>query len=532
MDRKPSRRRPSSIDGFVPLKHLRPRTINRASLPLLGSQPGVAPPQVQRPRLVNSPATPQPSLPPQMAPKVAAKDKPKKEKKPSKHRRLKKVGIVFAILALIGGLYGWKLMASLGKAFHGNLFSDAKALVTTQKLKGEDEGRVNILLAGNSADDPGHDGAQLTDSIMILSLDTKAHTAMMLSIPRDTWVPIPGMGHQKINAANTVDDFKKDGFPDGGMGQLESVIKQNFGIPVHYYALINYSAFRDTVNAVDGITVNIKSPDSRGLYDPNILPREGGPLKMPNGPVNLNGQQALNLARSRGDSYYSYGFPQSDFDRTQHQRQMLVALGEKATTSGVIANPIKVSSLFSAVGKNVKSDLSLANVLRLNQLTKDINLQNIRSLTIAGDGDTELLTNYTAADGQMALVPVAGIDSFNRIQQYYKQLTSNNPVVKEGPTVVVLNGGDVTGLAHKTELALQAKGYNVVGIATAGHKYDKSMIIDLSNGKNPNSLKALKQLAPANSPVATSVSTNGQASEARDYTADFVLVLGSNWPAN
>lgn len=527
MDRKHPRR-PSNIDGFVPLKHLRPRTIDRESLPLLGTKPGAVPPGQRQPRLVSSPTQmPTPPLPHNLPTK--AKTKPKKERK---HRKLKRVGLVFAILALIGGLYGWKLMANLGKAFHGNIFSDAKALVTTQKLKGEDQGRVNILLAGNSADDPGHGGAELTDSIMILSIDTKQHTAIMLSIPRDTWVPIPGMGHQKINAANTVSDFKKAGYPDGGMGQLESVITQNFGIPIQYYALINYSAFRDTVNAVGGITVNIQSPDSRGLYDPNILAREGGPLKMPNGPVQLNGQQALNLARSRGDSYYSYGFPQSDFDRTQHQRQMLVALGEKATTTGVVTNPIKINSLVGAVGKNVKSDLSLANILRLNQLTKDMDLNHIRSLSIAGNDDDEFLANYMSPDGQSALIPTAGLDSFNRIQQYYQQLTSNNPVVKEASTVVVLNAGGVTGLAHKTELALQSKGYNVVGIATAGHDYDKSMIIDLSNGKKPNSLKDLKQFTPANTAVANSASTPGQASEAGGYTADFVIVLGKNWPTH
>jgi LCP family protein required for cell wall assembly len=366
---------------------------------------------------------------------------------------------------------------------------------------------------------------------MILSLDTKNHTAMMISIPRDTWVPIPGMGHQKINAANTVSDFSQSGYPQGGMGQLEQVISKNMGIPINYYALINYTAFKDAVNAVGGINVNIQSPDPRGLFDPNIERHDGGPLKMPNGNNNLNGQQALNLARARGDSYYSYGFPQSDFNRTEHQRQMLLALGVKAKTAGVIANPIKINKLFEAIGKNVKTDLSFANVLRINQLTKDMDLGHIKSLTIANDGATPLLTNYTAADGQAALAPVAGLDSFNRIQQYYQQLTSNNPVVKEGPTAVVLNGGNTTGLAHATELKLQSKGYNVLGIATAGHTYQKTMIIDLSHGKMPNSLAALKKMAPSDTPVVSSVTT-GQSAEANGYTADFVIVLGQHGPSN
>ncbi|MEO8785108.1 MAG: LCP family protein [Candidatus Saccharimonadales bacterium] len=518
MDRKPPRRI-TSIDGFIPTRKLSSKSISRVSLQRPDGRASVVP-AVQR--------TQRPTALPthKGQPTTDKATKPK-----SKKKLLKRAAMVMAVLVLVGGLFGLRLFANLSHAFHGNLFSDAKALVSTEKLKGEDQGRVNILLAGNSADDPGHDGAQLTDSIMILSLDTNNHTAMMLSIPRDTWVPIPSMGHQKINAANTVSDFSQAGYPSGGMGQLEQIISTNMGIPIQYYALINYTAFKDAVNAVGGIAVNIQSPDPRGLFDPNIEISDGGPLKMPNGNNSLNGQQALNLARARGDSYYSYGFPQSDFDRTEHQRQMLVALGVKSKTAGVVANPIKVNKLFAAIGKNVKTDLSFANVLRLNQLTKDIDLAHIKSLTIANDGDTELLTNYTAADGQAALIPVAGLDSFNRIEQYYQQLTSNNPVVKEGSTAVVLNGGDTTGLAHTTEQKLQSQGYNVLGIGTAGHTYSHSMIIDLSHGKMPNSLQALKKLAPTGTPVVTSAGS-GQSAEANGYTADFVIVLGQNWPTN
>ena len=71
----------------------------------------------------------------------------------------------------------------------------------------------------------------------------------------------------------------------------------------------------------------------------------------------------------------------------------------------------------------------------------------------------------------------------------------------------------------------------MLGIATAGHTYQKTMIIDLSHGKMPNSLAALKKMAPSDTPVVSSVTT-GQSAEANGYTADFVIVLGQNWPSN
>ncbi|HEY5152631.1 MAG TPA: hypothetical protein VII55_01525, partial [Candidatus Saccharimonadales bacterium] len=101
---------------------------------------------------------------------------------------LKRVALTLAVVVLlIGGWLGGKFAYNAHKLFGGNIFS----VLTTTKLKGENNGRVNILLAGNSADDPGHDGANLTDSIMLISIDTRQNKAFLLSIPRDLWVHVP-----------------------------------------------------------------------------------------------------------------------------------------------------------------------------------------------------------------------------------------------------------------------------------------------------------------------------------------------------
>lgn len=191
--------------------------------------------------------------------------------------------VVLAFFIIVGVWDAVNISRASSKAFgSGNLLT----LLSDSSLKSQNN-RVNVLLVGYSIDDPGHPGATLTDSILLLSMSTKNHTGYLLSVPRDLYVKIPGFGYGKINEA----------YNDGGMNLLEQVVEQDFQTAINYYVLVNYSAVRDTVNALGGVTLVIASPDPRGLYDPNISPVDGGPLKLANGPQKLDGRTALNLTR-------------------------------------------------------------------------------------------------------------------------------------------------------------------------------------------------------------------------------------------
>jgi LCP family protein required for cell wall assembly len=434
----------------------------------------------------------------------------------------KRIVLLLVLIVLVAGIFlGGKLIYNLSRIFNGGIFS----AFTTTKLDGEDRGRVNILLAGNSADDPGHQGANLTDSIMIVSLDTRNNTAFMLSIPRDLWVNIPGYGHHKINEAyndGEQDDFSQAGYPNGGMGQLEAVVEDNFGIDLNYYALINYNAFKEAVDAVGGIDVTIKSTDTRGLYDPNISRAEGGPLKLTNGKHTLDGKTALNLARARGDSYRAYGFPASDFDRTNNQRLMLLALKSKMLSTGVLANPVKLSNLMDALGANVKTDMKLSEVRRLMDLGKKIGNSNIRSLSLNDADGKNLLASYTSYQGESALVPAAGADDFGDIKKYMKKILSTNPVIRENAKVVVLNGTDTFGLAGKNADTLRAKSLNVVDTGDSLRAASKTYIINTAGTSKPATLKLLKSIYGEHVTVTTTNPYN------HTYTADFLVVVGDD----
>jgi LCP family protein required for cell wall assembly len=342
-----------------------------------------------------------------------ALDAPKQRRKFPVKRILKRTVLVLGVSAIaIGGWFGWTAYKDVAKITGDKNPLQLLSVFTPAKLT-ESDGRVNILLAGYSVGDPGHQGAALTDSIMVVSYDPQTKSAVMISIPRDTWVNIPGYGYEKINAAyedGEAENFSQSGYASGGMGLLEEVVQQNFGIQSDYYGLLDYAAFQDAVNAVGGVTVTIQSSDSRGLYDPNTN------LNLPNGVVTLNGQEALNLARARGDGYGSYGFPEGDFNRTQHQQQLLVALKDKASSDSVFMNPIKLTDLANSIGNNFTTDLSLSDMETLYRDFKDVTDSNMQSVTLDDYQGQDLLADYTTPDGEDALIPAAGYDDFSQIQ--------------------------------------------------------------------------------------------------------------------
>ena len=276
-------------------------------------------------------------------------------------------------------------------------------MLTPEALNGEETGAVNILVAGNSADDAGHDGAELTDSIMVARIDLATKKLTLLSVPRDMWVNYQG-SYMKLNAVYTV----------GGMDGLQSTIEEMLGIMINHRVLINYAAFREMIDAVGGIDITIESPDSRGIYDPMIG------FSIGNGEQHLDGTQALLLARSRNDPTYdgrnAYGLPNGDFDRTMYQRKIATALMEKVASNSTLANTTKLKALFESISGNVQSDFTVGQLRRLYDLSKE--LTSTESVSIRGDEGSLLLANYTSYDGQSALIPSAGMDDYSQVRAY------------------------------------------------------------------------------------------------------------------
>lgn len=307
------------------------------------------------------------------------------------------------------------------KIFHTD---NAWEVLNSQQLKTDDNNRTNILIVGYSVDDPGHGGAMLTDSILVLRLDKSNNSGYILSVPRDLYVNIPDYGNAKINEAYQAGEelnFRQEGFFDGGMGLLQKIIKNDLGIDSQYYIIVDYQAVREIVDALGGVEVKISSEDPRGIYDPGFPTNQGGPLNLPNGAQIIDGQTALRLSRARGLAYGSYGFARSDFNRTSNQRQILLAIKDKLTWE-LALNPKKNGNIFDAIGDNITTNVNINEVIPLYQLLTAIPGESLTPISLDNINSTNLLMGYTTPLGQDALIPRAGFDNFSEIRATLQSL--------------------------------------------------------------------------------------------------------------
>ena len=216
-------------------------------------------------------------------------------------------------------------------------------------------GRINVLIVG--VDSLPWRGETLTDSLMVASLDPVSKTASLLSLPRDI-VDVPlGNGDvyaAKINSIMSYAAARKDRFPQGGMRALEDAVGTMLGIPIHYYARIDFVGFVALVDSIGGVDVNVKKGFTDPVYDgygfPGYSPNSAPPgWTVTAGPHHFDGYEALAYARSR------YAIGESDFTRAGRQQEILLAIRARLLSNGALLT--QLPQLFSALGNLVKTDI-------------------------------------------------------------------------------------------------------------------------------------------------------------------------------
>ena len=417
----------------------------------------------------------------------------KPRKKVSKGKIVKWIVIVI-ILAILGvvGYLAVKAFLAGGKVFNGNPLD---IITTKTRLAEDDNGRTNILIFGTSGytmDEDAWDGAMLTDSIMVVSLDQDNNDAYMMSLPRDLYVrnncPALGKTSGKLNevfyCAYTTD---KDEV--AGAEALMAKSGEILGLDIQYYIHADWTALVQAIDAVGGVDVTIESDDPRGIYDSSTG------IKYANGEVaHLDGEKALALARARNHNYGDYGWSGGNYDREKNQQKILAAFQQKAMSAGTLLNPVAVNNLIDSLGNNLITSFETGHVQTLIDIASNLQADHIKQLPFVGrdDGGPNLIATYAPNGTYLGEAPVAGVYDYSEIQAYVAQNLSSDPVVMEGATIDVLNGSDQAGLAAKKAEELEDDNYTIGSIDNAPASTTESVTIYQLNGDMTNTATALK----------------------------------------
>ena len=447
------------------------------------------------------------------------KNKNKDKKRNWKKLILRGVLGLFVLMIIVGGYLGAKGFLRARQVFKGG--GNALALgeeIDPSQLKGEGDGRVNILLLGKGGPEQP-DGPDLTDTIIVASIDPINKEAGLLSLPRDLAVKMESGETTKINAvyALTKMSAKSKGKSDkdaeqAGIAAIEKTVTDVTGIPMHYYSMVDFMAFQQAVDAVGGVDVDVKTAVSERMLI------NGKPyfLNVPVGNQHFDGVKALAYTRSRHTS------ARGDFSRSERQREIIVALQSKVLSVGTFSNPVKISQLIDTFGSRVQTNLSLNEITRLYNLGKTIDSSKIQSVSLVDEPNVLIVSDSSATLGSIQ-IPKAGIYRYDAIRSYVRNTLKDGFIKKENPGIVVLNGTTVGGLATTKAEVLKGYGYNVVLVGDAPTKnVTSTTLVDLRNGEKKYTKRYLELR------YKTTATTTLPEGITPPENADFVIILGQN----
>jgi polyisoprenyl-teichoic acid--peptidoglycan teichoic acid transferase len=390
--------------------------------------------------------------------------------------------------------------------------------------------RITILVMGLDERDGDENDIPRTDTMILFSLDPASKTAGMLSIPRDLWVEIPEIGHNKINTAYRWGEVYE--LPGGGPALAMKTVEQFLGEPVHFYAHVDFMAFVRFIDELGGLTMHIREEIT---VDP-VGPRNTKTLQP--GVQKLDGATVLAYARMR----YTEG---GDFDRSARQQEVILALRDQILSLNQLPNLIiKAPRLYNQLSSGLRTNLTLQQIIQLARIASQVDEGQIRRGIISPPLQVEIATAY---DGQSILLPVPEQIQILRDEVFSTQplrvtaVPQNKPastptplptptesvdprevMQAENARVLIRNGTMVTGLASKTGEMLRSQGILIVGEDNANELQEKTTIYDYS-GK-PHTVRFLVEVLKISQSRVFSRSDP-------DSAADIEIILGEDWAA-
>jgi LCP family protein required for cell wall assembly len=356
---------------------------------------------------------------------------------------------------------------------------------------GQQDDRINILLLGIGG--PGHEGAYLSDTNMIVSIKPSTKQVAMISVPRDLSVNIPGYGYRKVNNANAFGELKQAG---NGGEFARQVFENNFGISIPYYARVDFKAFTEIIDAIGGINIEVERSFVDSAYPgPNYSYQT---VIFEAGPQHMNGERALIFSRSR----HGNNGEGSDFARAKRQQMVITAFKKKMLSSETFLNPLTLQKIISSLSQHVATNIEFGQMVFLGNLAREINSDEIKTLVL-DNSPNGFLRQATGEGGAYLLAPKSG--NFNEIEMAINTIfettttpTSYLPAEEKKPVTAsmtiptaridILNGTWRAGLAAQKEQELEQKGFFISAISNSSKRPIAVTTIYIVNKNAPDKL--------------------------------------------
>jgi LCP family protein required for cell wall assembly len=381
-------------------------------------------------------ADPPASLPPHLDPRGRHRGRAK-ESRFAPYRLLgRSLGAVLSVALLILAGYVWLTYRNINSGVHRLKVAVNAPPSGKHDIDGTDQ---NILLVGN--DDRsnmtnaevhqlhvGRDGgSKATDTMMIVHVPADGSKATLISLPRDSWVNIPGHGTSRLNSAYVEGYNDASGADDqkraAGADLLIRTVTNLTGLTMNHYVQVSLMGFYDISNAIGGVPVNLcHNVNDTVAYNQSVGSDGGSGLVLSKGKHNIKGVTALEFVRQR------HNLPRGDLDRVRRQQYFLTAAFRKVASVGIL---FKLRALGDAVKRNVYMDPSL-NLTDLAQQMEKLSANNISGKTIP--------TTPQTIDGNSVLVV-----SPQKVQTFVQRvITGPTPKPSTGSSHAASGGGGQT----------------------------------------------------------------------------------------
>ena len=440
------------------------------------------------------------------------------------------VCFIIFIVTLIGILvyFTWKSFSTHYRATHDETILPAEKerpfdvpfeefALESSSLEQYD--RINILLLGKASED--YPGTDLTDTIMIASIDTVEKKIALFSLPRDLYVNIPDTDYYtRINSVYQYGLTNKE-----GVEPIKETIEDITGQEIHFYIIADFDGFIDIVDALGGINVDVLRDVKDTRYPgPN---RSYQTFELEKGLQNMDGDTALKYVR------YRHGDPEGDFGRAKRQQQVLQALKNRAFSLRTIFNPFAMNTLLTSLGDHIRTDISAADMAHFVTLIKKLDTQNIATVVVDAWKPDSLLRVMHVQHGPIrafGLVPRTG--SYTEIRDLAENAFDIDKVKQrkekvsvENATIIIVDRSEIPGLAYKTQqLLTKDLGLKNVSIKTSDLSgvEEETFVVDRSNGNKSFTVdEIIRQLE-------TKREDHNIYADSIEDEADVIVVIGRN----